>query len=90
MANRSMDNVWIGGTDKDKEGTWKWTDGSPFEFTWWRPGQPDNYMGNEDCLHMVVEKQQSEAMWNDYPCTSIFKNKRARGDLANLQASASL
>ena len=24
---------WVGGNDIDEEGTWEWTDGSPFEFT---------------------------------------------------------
>ena len=74
MANRSMDYVWIGGTDKDKEGTWKWTDGSPFDLTWWgwRPKQPDNYKGREDCLHITVGegKHWTDTMWNDWPCTN--------------------
>ena len=75
MARR-MDNVWIGGTDKEKEGTWKWTDGSPFEFTRWRPPkQPDNYKGREDCLHITMEptsifEDWSEPLWNDWPCTN--------------------
>merc|ERR1711962_83681 len=54
MANRRMDNIWIGGIDKEKEGTWKWTDGSPFEFTWWRPGQPDK--GKKIvCMSLILE-----------------------------------
>merc|ERR1712013_330035 len=58
MKRRNLDFVWLGGTDKDKEGTWKWTDRSPFEFTNWPWGEPNNWIGNtpnepdEDCMHM--------------------------------------
>ncbi|XP_073712929.1 C-type isolectin Sp-CL4-like [Misgurnus anguillicaudatus] len=41
--------VWIGGTDAVTEGTWQWSDGTPFDWTFWSPGQPDN-RGEEDCM----------------------------------------
>ena len=70
MKRRDLDFVWLGGTDKDKEGTWKWTDGSPFEFTGWRPKQPDNYKGREDCLHMyrLGKWTDNRGKWNDLRC----------------------
>ena len=29
------DRIWIGGTDNDHNGNWEWTEGSPFDFTYW-------------------------------------------------------
>ena len=54
MKRRDLDFVWLGGTDKIKEGTWSWTDGSPFEFTNWSRGEPNNWKiepnePDEDC-----------------------------------------
>merc|ERR1711962_11697 len=77
MKNRSLDFVWLGGTDKDKEGTWKWTDGSPFEFTNWPKGEPNNWIGDtpnepdEDCMHMDrlgltwLGWEAGRGKWND-------------------------
>ena len=41
---------WIGGTGKDVEGRWSWTDGSAWEFTWWAK-QPDS-KNDEDCVQI--------------------------------------
>jgi len=68
IRSRNLTGVWIGANDKDKEGTWKWTDGSPFEYTNWYPGQPNSYYGDgEDCA------QQLFGFWADVPCTDWSK-----------------
>uniref|UniRef100_A0A8C9RJ33 C-type lectin domain-containing protein n=1 Tax=Scleropages formosus TaxID=113540 RepID=A0A8C9RJ33_SCLFO len=51
-------------TDAPQEGKWIWVDGTPFDFTKWAPGQPDNY-GGEHCLDINAGDQK---LWNDSPC----------------------
>ena len=47
--------LWIGGSDVDSEGNWKWmTSQILFNYTDWYPGEPNNYGGNEDCLYVLV------------------------------------
>ncbi|XP_013881144.1 ladderlectin [Austrofundulus limnaeus] len=43
---------WVGGTDAAKEGEWTWSDGSPFTFTNWGPGQPNNSGGDKHCMEI--------------------------------------
>ncbi len=42
--------AFLGASDDAEEGTWVWVDGTPWEFTWWMDGQPNNYGGVEDYL----------------------------------------
>ena len=61
--------VWIGGTDAASEGTWVWSStGTPLSYTNWYSAQPDNYLGNEDCLEFNW-KASSPGKWNDGPCS---------------------
>ncbi|XP_042347053.1 galactose-specific lectin nattectin-like [Plectropomus leopardus] len=56
-------HTWIGGTDEAQEGTWLWTDGSPFNYQSWSPGEPNN-LGQEHCIEM----NWREYFWNDNQC----------------------
>ncbi|KAJ7986772.1 hypothetical protein DPEC_G00331850 [Dallia pectoralis] len=60
---------WIGLNDIVVEGVWEWTDGSPFLsfLADWRTGNPDNWMGNENCGQVVGG---DGGKWNDENCDS--------------------
>ncbi|XP_062287777.1 CD209 antigen-like protein E isoform X1 [Scomber scombrus] len=64
--------TWIGLTDRDTEGTWKWIDGTPLTLSYWGTDQPDNgggdpQWGEEDCVHIRAGTQTVEN-WNDLSC----------------------
>ena len=46
-------STFLGGFKKD--GDWIWTDGSPFNWTNWSTGKPDN-VPDKDCLEMIEIK----------------------------------
>lgn len=54
----------LGGTDELTEGVFVWDDGTPFGFTNWGVGQPDNGSTVEHCFVMLG----SGGLWNDKPC----------------------
>uniref|UniRef100_A0A8C2IR39 Si:dkey-181c13.1 n=1 Tax=Cyprinus carpio TaxID=7962 RepID=A0A8C2IR39_CYPCA len=54
----SANIVWIGLTDSDNEGVWKWVDGST-------PNEPNGKVGDEDCA-------VSQYSWADFPCNYTF------------------
>jgi hypothetical protein len=51
-------HVWIGATDASCPGTvnecWAWSDGSRWEYTNWRGGEPNVSGGSEDCGQLYV------------------------------------
>ncbi|XP_056435270.1 C-type lectin domain family 17, member A-like [Gadus chalcogrammus] len=60
-------DFWIGLTDLEQEGTWKWVDGAPLILSNWEEKQPDNgnkiaKYGEEDCA------QNRRPTWNDVSC----------------------
>ena len=58
--------IWLGGNDKAKEGTWVWSDGTPWDYSDWHSGQPDNGGSGQDCL----EGNWSDLKWDDDTCTN--------------------
>jgi hypothetical protein len=59
------DDWWIGGSDSAVEGDWVWNDGTPFTYSAWSYGQPDNWEGREDCVSV---RTWDSYLWNDLPC----------------------
>ncbi|KAK0138871.1 Macrophage mannose receptor 1 [Merluccius polli] len=50
FVNVLRGDYWIGLSDRDPEGTWKWVDGTNMTSSSWGPGQPDDYGGAADCV----------------------------------------
>ncbi|XP_043935618.1 CD209 antigen-like protein E [Protopterus annectens] len=63
---------WIGMTDNETEGTWRWVDGTPCNSSsgnpvYWDSNQPNNN-GDEDCAIMYPD-----GTWHDYSCSDTFR-----------------
>lgn len=70
FARQFKKRTWIGLTDRETEGTWKWVDGTKLKESYWRTGEPNSYLGsNEDCGEMWPHEEQH---WNDLECS--YKN----------------
>ncbi|XP_066889018.1 CD209 antigen isoform X3 [Kogia breviceps] len=54
--------TWIGLSDHNNEGSWKWVDNSPLELSFWKKGEPNN-QEDEDCVELYNDG------WNDGKCS---------------------
>uniref|UniRef100_A0A3Q0SY73 C-type lectin domain-containing protein n=1 Tax=Amphilophus citrinellus TaxID=61819 RepID=A0A3Q0SY73_AMPCI len=73
LSTVTKEHTWIGLNDKEKEGTWKWVDGTALTLKNWEENQPDNgrgdpQWGEEDCAH-----DRGIKLWNDISCSASFK-----------------
>ncbi|XP_039510609.1 mannose-binding protein A-like isoform X2 [Pimephales promelas] len=57
--------VYVGATDRQKEGNFVDMNGQPLTFTNWKENEPNNHNGAEDCT--VIYKN---GVWNDINCSS--------------------
>ena len=83
LADRS--HFWIGATDVATEGVWEWVDGTPFAFTDWSTGEPNN-SGNEDFL--AYDLRSGNWAWNDAPTNVGSVYGFARGYVAERQGQS--
>ncbi|XP_059577380.1 C-type lectin domain family 4 member F-like isoform X2 [Alligator mississippiensis] len=67
---KGADQRWIGLSDREAEGSWRWVDGSKYTAGFWTESQPDNWDqgvgGTEDCVHLSEPHYER---WNDANCT---------------------
>jgi hypothetical protein len=70
---------WLGGTDAEKEGSWRWVSGEPFTLTAWAESEPNNSNGNEHYIQTGIDPRgltrQFIRQWNDM---SVEGDWRAR------------
>ena len=57
MSTYNKTFFWLGGTDQDSEGNWRWVTGELWDYQNWNQSQPDNDEGNGHFLNI----------WNNYP-----------------------
>ncbi|XP_044040050.1 C-type mannose receptor 2-like isoform X5 [Siniperca chuatsi] len=68
--------AWIGGSDAVEKGYWFWSDGTPFYFSNWCPGEPNNYRGWQNCALMNYSGQKCwDDMWCDHQFPSVCVRK---------------
>lgn len=53
-------------TDQSSPGIFAWTDGSPFSYTNWAPGQPDSGGAGNACAAL----DPNAGNWEDHQCDS--------------------
>jgi gliding motility-associated-like protein len=60
---------WIGGSDEEIEGTFKWMTGpetgNVFSYTFWNTGEPNNFGGAENYVHITAPGVGILGSWND-------------------------
>ncbi|XP_003455597.1 ladderlectin-like isoform X1 [Oreochromis niloticus] len=64
-STHSYPVTWIGGSDAQQERYWFWIDGTPFTYTYWCRGEPNNVWHREHCMHM---NWTGRKCMNDKPC----------------------
>ncbi|XP_044179134.1 macrophage mannose receptor 1-like [Acropora millepora] len=64
ITRRSSQSFWIGLNDLGLESSFKWSDGSPVQYTNYKPREPNDFFKQEDCVEMLKDS----ATWNDNHC----------------------
>ncbi|XP_045920684.1 ladderlectin-like isoform X1 [Micropterus dolomieu] len=66
IADKTHGNplTWLGGSDAAQEGFWFWSDGTPFTFSYWCKGEPNNLRG-QHCLQI---NHGDNKCWDDVQC----------------------
>ncbi|XP_029928975.1 CD209 antigen-like protein E [Myripristis murdjan] len=68
-------HFWIGLSDMEKEGDWRWVDNTTLEHKYWDQwsSEPDNHLSGgehgEDCATLDSRAKS----WFDVPCENIYK-----------------
>lgn len=65
LGTKKGDYAWIGVTDRAKEGTWVWEDGSTDPVVNWGPGEPNNGGSVEHCAQVY-----DILKFNDISCSA--------------------
>lgn len=68
IGEQASGTGWIGGSDVETEGIWKWVTGpeagTVMNYTFWNSGEPNN-LGDEDYAHITQPGVGTRGSWND-------------------------
>ena len=92
VVSKVSGTTWIGASDADVEGTWKWMTGpeagTNLSWTNWNTGEPNNSGGNEDYAH-IMSWTDPAGKWNDLPDAGGSGQYASTGYLVEYNMSAS-
>ena len=70
--------IWLGASDEEVEGDWRWITGEPITYSRWFGDQPDNLGNNQD--YLIVQGIGGNWIWDD-----VGNNWNGNGDINNLR-----
>lgn len=63
LIDLGLKSAYFGLTDEKREGSWEWVDGTPYGYSSWAKGQPDNHDGAEH--YALFYYKDPSYKWND-------------------------
>lgn len=73
LNNSNTRIAWVGGYLYKYDNSYQWSDGSNWDFTYWRQGEPSNNGGVEECITTFTNYPTPfKGTFNDANCNNVY------------------